>query len=577
MFNKALVLLALSTSSAFAVDADLFWGQWHGPADGRACLAAGSTGPALELAHTLDFKTALEYTQNELNDIFANGVMVRADDRYLYLKKNKDYFPAQKVLWKIDPETGTVLWHTDSISAGEDMASPRAFQLYNDPRGFNSLHVQPYYDGRWDTYRLDKDSTENLLSGSHCCLGSRILMGKWAWQNQEGGVTWHHRGRLMLWNGSGYAAQGPELIQVQDHAWEKGRCVLFVLSGWEAESTWDAARFLVLDTSGAVIQDSPVEDIHRPVGAASCYYGTAMGNLADTADILMKLAVKGDYVYGIERASFEERQLVRRRISNGFVKTDSVILGTDPLLSNSGYCVGDSTVYLQGTDTVTAYSSDLRTVRWKRSIPHRTLFHAFVQGIDRLASPGIRNKIMHSMACDPEYVYCVTDSHLLVLDQATGETLFDHTFTDLPSGTIMYYPTVYTGPAGTVTLLPDYVVVNSVNICSKLWIFRKIPAAAAVAPAGPGRSFALKVSPNPARTETVISAAFPGWSEADLAQEALLEVFNVRGVRQSAVRTAPEGLRAGITWKSGRLPAGLYCARLTITGKTTVKNIMVVK
>ncbi|MBL8027909.1 MAG: hypothetical protein JNL74_15915, partial [Fibrobacteres bacterium] len=450
------LFLLIISLPLFSLNADDYWSNWHGPANGTACFTSGAPGASIVLSKTLDLTSLYGFSG------LGSGILLRADNKTLYLKENRDYFAAPHILRGIDPYSGNTLWSSGK-SALEDMSNPRGFQLFNDPRGHLSLHVPVYYEGYWNVYNLKTSAEEYLVSGSHACLGSRIIMDKWAWRNTQttstgGGMTWSHTGRLQYWNGAQYINTTLDPFQLIDHAWDNGRAVIFALKGYSygalnASDTnakeWQSARFMVLDSSGKVLSDTPVTDIHVPVSGCCCYFEGSMGGTADTADILMKLAVHGDYVYAIEHSTYEEKQLVRRSISGGFRKTDSIILGTDPLLSNLSYSISGNTLFLQGTDTLTAFSLDFKTIKWKQAIPHRTLYHIFVQGLTRVMSNGLKNRNLHSLATDANNVYSVSDSFLIVFNNSDGTELLRHRFTDIPNG----------GTAGSIILMPDFVAV----------------------------------------------------------------------------------------------------------------------
>ncbi|OGS36371.1 MAG: hypothetical protein A2293_00490 [Elusimicrobia bacterium RIFOXYB2_FULL_49_7] len=581
------------TSLVWAVDVDQYWGQWHGPADGQACLRSGSTGPHLQLLHSVDvlelthLDTILYYGVPYYRSyMYQYGTLLRADERSLYLKFNRDYKNVSKVLWQIDPEAGTAQL-CYPIQNVEGLGNPRGFQLYNDPRnGFQSIHVQPFYnftnnsDSSWDTYRIDNEETENWFRASHCCLGSRILMGKLAWKNQSGrGTTlstaFYHTGTFQKWNGTAYEPISAltDSFQLIDQAWDENRCVLFILSGRADSIPYTSSRYMILDSNGILLQDSKVDGIHRPTGATSCYTAeSSLGGIADTSDIVMKLSLRGDYVYAIERTTFSERQLVRRRISDDFRKTDSIVLGADTLLSNLSYCVNDSGLYLQGMDSLTAYSHDLRTIRWKRSIPHRTLYHWPIQTLDRirggnetLNQPSLPHKILHSLACDTAYLYSVSDSFFLVLDANSGSTLFSHSFTDLPKPVAGRQ---VAGVGGSVTLLPGYVAITSANNFSRLWIFKKETETSLAKLYLSRASLGITVLPNPAASTIRISARFDGLVNSTAEGNVTVEFYNVRGVRLEACTVSAAELQAGMIWRGERFPAGLVCVKVSYGGKS---------
>jgi hypothetical protein len=303
----------------------------------------------------------------------------------------------------------------------------------------------------------------------------------------------------------------------------------------------------------------------------------AIAGIPDSADIVMKLSIKGEYIYGIERTTFAERQLVRRSIQQGFLKTDSIVLGTDTKLSNLSYCIDDSTLYLQGTDTLTAYSLDLRSIKWKRSIPHRTLFHTYIQGIERNYNPGLKNMTHQSIACDKQYLYNVSDSHLVVIDSKDGTTLLDHLFTDLPYRSCSAYVPrpKYLGPAGTVTLLPDYVVVNSAYVGERMWVFKKISTGASKAPfqLSPG-ILSINLSPNPSRPGITITANLG--NDKNVTQNVRVEFFDVRGAQRGIMLVTPSAISTGIVWHRDNLPAGLYCVRVSYNGQRISKQFTLV-
>ncbi|MFH0921064.1 MAG: T9SS type A sorting domain-containing protein [Fibrobacterota bacterium] len=589
-----LISVFLLMPAVWAVDVDQYWGQWHGPADGQACLKTGSAGPQLQLLHSVD---VLELTHLDTvpyyggfyyrSYMYQYGTLLRADDRNIYLKFCRDYKNVHQVLWKIDPEAGTAQL-CYPIQYVQGLGNPRGFQFYNDPRGFQSIHVQQFYsltsnpDSAWDTYRLDNSSVENRFNASHCCLGSRILMGGLAWKNQSNvgasgtSYSWH-TGTFLRWDGSAYQTITAltDSFQVLDHAWDENRCVLFILSGRQELVPYASSRYIILDSNGVKIQDSKVYDVHRPIGGTS--YKTSSGGTLDTTDVVMKLSLRGDYVYAIERTTFSERQLVRRRISADFQKTDSIVLGSDTLLSNLSYCINDSGLYVQGNDSLTAYSHDLRVLRWKRPIPHRTLYHSPVQGFDyahgsieSLNQPALVHKILHSLACDTAYLYCVCDSFFRVLDANSGTTLFSHPFTDLPQPVP---DKQVPGVAGSVTLLPDYVAVTSANNFSRLWIFKK-GTSSLVKRTLSHPFLGVTVLPNPAASNIRISASFSSLADSKTNGKAIVEIYNVRGVRLASFTVSPVALEGGMIWKAERYPNGLYCVRVSHTGKSLSKKFL---
>ena len=351
--------------------------------------------------------------------------------------------------------------------------------------------------------------------------------------------------------------------------------MLFILSGRQELVQYASSRYIILDSNGVKLQDSKVYDIHRPTGGTS--YKTSSGGTLDTTDVVMKLSLRGDYVYAIERTTYAERQFVRRQISSDFQKTDSIVLGSDTLLSNLSYCINDSGVYVQGNDSLTAYSHDLRVIRWKRPVPHRTLYHSPVQGFDyahgsieTLNQPALVHKILHSLACDTAYLYCVCDSFFLVLDANSGTTLFSHPFTDLPQPVP---DKQVPGVAGSVTLLPDYVAITSANNFSRLWIFKK--GTSSLAKPTLSRPFqGITVLPNPAASNLRISADFSSLDGPRINGKAIVEIYNVRGIQLESFTVSPVALERGVCWKGERYPNGLYCVRVSYAGKSLSKKFL---
>ena len=471
IFTIIMILLS-GVIASFAQDADDYWGQWHGPANGTACVPQ-APGPDLHLAWSLnlmgpaDNDSLIGNFGYHVTNIYNEGTLLRADDTYLYLKVNRDYSgAADPTVWRIDPATGNRL-ASFAKANGEDTWVSRAFQLYDSPAGNRALHAASFYGTYWDTANLDNDSTQKFFHDSHSCLGSRILMGKWAWKNNRfrspHSISYYQGGELYWWNGSGYSVKEPEDFALIDHAWDDGKCVLFVLTGYEGGVAYEQARYWVLDNEGSIIGDSSIDDIYRPTGS----YNWRPTN----TDVVMKLALKGDYIYAIERTTSTETNLVRRQISADFVKTGQIPLGTSSVNRSMSYCIDDNALYLQWADKLTAYSLDLSTTLWEVDTPQRTMYHSDIQGFDYHRWPGTRNYSCQSIACNGQYIYSTTDDRLQVHRATDGELLYQYIFTNLPhkASHEEYYRVI--GEPGDIVIMPDCIAVLSRLNSTRVWAF----------------------------------------------------------------------------------------------------------
>ncbi len=457
-------------------DVDKYWGQWHGPADGTACVQEAPGGD-LSMQWSINFMDPGDndslignYGYN-LQKVYNEGTLMRADDAWLYFKVNRDYDgAAEHTVHKINPLNGSKVWGSNK-SSGEDTSVARAFQLYDSPQGFRALHTASFYGTHWDTLSLEDGSEYNHFHDSHSCLGSRILMGGWAWKNNKmrspHGTSYYHGGRLLWWNGSSYGEKIAEDIALLDHAWEGSRCVIFVLSGYHGGEPYDQARYIVLDNEGQITSDSQINDIYRPSGASNWR--------PFNTDVVMKLAVKGDFIYAVERKNSNETNLVRRQISSGFSLSGSLSLGTTFAYRSISYCVTDSAVFVQYPFKIMAYTADLSSVLWEIDIPERTLYHSYIQGFDYNRYPGARNYPSQTIATDSTYIYSTTDNQLLVHRCSDGVLVYNHIFTDLPYKRTRNEKYAVVGKIGDILLMPDAVVVLSCLDSSKVWCFRVNP------------------------------------------------------------------------------------------------------
>ncbi|MEW6535566.1 MAG: PKD domain-containing protein [Candidatus Auribacterota bacterium] len=459
--------------SLYAQDADHYWGQWHGPANGRACVPE-APGPDLRLAWSLnlfdpyDNDSLIGNFGYHVTNIYNEGTLVRADGSYIYLKVNRDYTgAADPTVWKIDPVTGARLTSYPKAS-GEDTWVSRAFQLYDSPDGAVSLHAACFYGTNWDTVNLDNDSTAKYLGDSHSCLGSRVLMGKWAWRNNRfrspHSIAYYHGGELQWWNGTGYAVRVEEDFSLIDHAWDDSKCVIFALTGYAGGVPYEKARYWVLDNEGSVTMDVEISDIYRPAG--STYWRPS------NTDIVMKLAVKGDYIYAIERRTSVETNLVRRQISAGFVNSGEIALGTVYANRSLSYCIDDNAVYVQWPAKISAYSLDLSAVLWEQETPLRTVRHSDIQGFDYYRWPGTRNYSCQTIACNGQYIYSTADDRFQVHRASDGALVYQYILTDVPHRASHETKYRVIGEPGDIILMPDCVVVVSQLNCTRIWAFR---------------------------------------------------------------------------------------------------------
>lgn len=457
-------------------EADKYWSQWHGPADGTACVeeAPGSDLSmqwSINLMDPGDNDSLIGNYGYNLQKVYNEGTLMRADDMWLYLKINRDYSSAaENTVHKINPLTGSRVWGS-TRSSGEDTSVARAFQLYDSPQGFRALHTASFYGTYWDTLNLEDSSEYNHFHDSHSCLGSRILMDRWAWKNNKMkapySISYYHGGRLLWWNGSSYEQKVAEDMALFDHAWEGSRCVIFVLTGYHGGEPYDQARYIVLDNEGQITSDSQINDIYRPSGASNWR--------PFNTDVVMKLAVKGDFIYAIERKNSTETNLVRRQISSGFSLSGSVSLGTTYSYRSISYCVTDSAVFVQYPFKITAYTTDLSSVLWEIDIPNRTLYHSYIQGFDYNRYPGARNYPSQTIATDSTYIYSTTDNQLLIHRCLDGVLVYNYLFTDFPYKRTRNEKYAVIGKIGDILLMPDAVVVLSCLDSSKVWCFRENP------------------------------------------------------------------------------------------------------
>ncbi len=459
-------------------EADKWWGQWHGPADGTACVEASAGGDlsmrwSVDLMDPGDNDSLIGNYGYSPVKVYKEGTLVRADDVSLYLKVNRDYIgAADNTVYKINPEDGSKVWMSTK-SSGEDTSVARAFQLYDSPQGFRALHLASFYGTLWDTMNLEDGVKDNLFHDSHSCLGSRVLMGRWAWKNNRmkspHSTSYYHGGRLLWWNGSSYVQKVDEDLALIDHAWDGSRCVLFVLSGYHGGDPYDQARYLVLDNEGQIVSDCAIDDIHRPDGS----YNWRPVN----TDIVMKLAIKGDYIYAIERKNSSETNLVRRKITDGFSLSGHLLLGNTSSCRGVSYCVTDEAVFVQYPLKITVYSTDLNNVLWETDTPKRTLHHSYIQGFDYNRYPGTRNYPSQTMATDSTYLYATTDNRLLVFRCSDGEPVYNYLFTDFPHKRTNDEHFAVVGKIGDLLLMRNSVVVLSCLDSSKIWCFQKAQTA----------------------------------------------------------------------------------------------------
>ena len=403
-----------------------------------------------------------------LDHVYADGTLVRADESWIYLKVNRDYDgAADHTIWKINPLNGERVWSSGKAS-GEDTGAPRAYQLYNSPDGTKTLHIAAFYGSNWDTLNLDDYSTNNYFHDSHSCLGSRVLMGNWGWRNNRmrspHSISYYHGGQLRWWNGIEYEIKINQDIAIIDHAWDGTRCVLFALSGFHGGEPYDKGRYIILDNEGNISQDVEMSDIYLPNGS----YNWRPTN----TDIVMKLSVKGDYIYAVERTTSTEINFVRRCISTGFSLESSVSLGASYTARATSYCVNDTAVYIQYSDKIEAYSLDLNTLLWQADTPYRSLYHTDIQGFDYYRWPGRRNYPNQTIACNNQYVYNTTDDRLQVRRDCDGEVLYEHVLSNIPYERTHKDEYAVVGKAGDIILMPDCILVVSFLDSSRLWAFR---------------------------------------------------------------------------------------------------------
>ncbi|OGJ91380.1 MAG: hypothetical protein A2268_07950 [Candidatus Raymondbacteria bacterium RifOxyA12_full_50_37] len=576
-FLAAFVFSVFIFQTPFGYSIDSYWGQWHGPANGNACIPE-APNPDIELKWAMNLLDPngdgnqadnLGYTAA---DAFKEGTLVRADSLWIYLKINRDYSgAADKTLWKIDPSDGSFAWNSTKAN-GEDESTPRAFQLYRDPRGHAALHVASFYGTYWDTYNAETQAEENFFQDSHSCKGSRILMGKWAWKNNrfrpDYSPSYYHGGTLRFWNGIDYnTIQYADSIAVMDHAWDSSRCLVAVLSGFSTNPAlaYGKARYLMLDTAGNVVRNDTVSGVYLP----TCPTNWTSYN----TDIFMRLALKGDYLYAIERTTSVENQLVRRRISMGCIKTDSIVLGTSINDRGTSIALDDNAIYVQRSGEITAYSLDLRTVRWSTPTPVRTTYHQTIQVFDYNRFPGNRNTPSQTLACNGTWVYSTNDSSLQIHRASNGELVDEHVFDDLPdyrtyNGAIVY------GVPGDIVLMPGYVVVVSCRDHSKIWVFHE---ASSTRKKDTGTiddtRINLEALPNPFNPD--LSILIHGG-------KASVTIHDVRG---NHLKTLFPSSSAGsgsymdqkYSWNAAGHPSGIYIIKARIGRQTVLKRIMLVK
>lgn len=450
-----------------------YWSQWHGPSNGNAWLPE-APGPNLTLAWSLDLMDPsndlsmvgnLGYTQN---NAYKEGTLIRADDEWIYLKVNRDYDgAADKTIWKIDPANGNRIWGSGKAN-GEDNSSARSFQLYYAPQGYKATHSASFYASYFDTLNVeDTNISSNIFRDSHSTIGSRVLMGNWAWKNDQMranySISYYHGGRLQFWDGYQYKEKVAEDYALIDHAWDDQKNIIFVLSGFASGVSYQKARYIQLNKNGGIDRDVEVFDIYKP-------YGSTTWQPHDT-DVVMRLALKGDYIYAIERESSLQNNLVRRQISNDFAKQGVVNLGMSYNNRAISYCLNGSGVYVHYDNKVTAYSLGLTSILWEVPIANTTLYHRDVQNFDYATYPGGRNYPKQTIACSNNYVYLTTDTSFLELNSSSGQKLYEYIFPDLPNKRT-YNGVTVVGKPGDVALMPGKVLVHSFIDSSKLWAFK---------------------------------------------------------------------------------------------------------
>ena len=496
-------------ADAIASDADRFWGQYHGPADGRAFLSSGP-GPDLRLAWTndmLDPNDDLSFVGNigfDQDEIHRHGTLIRADDRYVYFRLSSDYQQSLGYLWRLDPVDGTYEQWSQKRSDTQDHTNPRSTQLADSPhpRSFRSFHAGAFYATQWSMFDVDDRVPYHMseLANSHSVRGSRVLgpESRWAWKNNKGyvscsGISYYQGGSLYFWcEGDGRYAEfawdhdnDPSTekekydLALVDHAWDDERIVLFANDGQHADgSPYDNGRYVVLAADRPEVLANVVigsDEIYHP---PSPRQDSTSSYFAASTDAVNKLALDGRWMYAVERVTYTAQRLVCRDMKNGFSLNGFVDLPLSSQRSTS-FCIDDRRVYVQFENQIRAYSkTDLvPDEAWGDSgavaTSHRTVCHSTTWqfGLCHYTIPGTESYPQQTIAADSDYIYFTTDSQFVVLNASDGSQAFSHTFSRMPDKAT-YLGSTVEGIAGDIVLTPYGIVVSSRKDSSWMWGFR---------------------------------------------------------------------------------------------------------
>ena len=496
-------------ADSIASNADRFWGQYHGPPDGKAFLSSGP-GTNLRLAWTndmLDPNDDLSLEGNigfDQDEIHRHGTLIRADDRYVYFRMSSDYQQSRGYLWRLDPIDGTYEQWSEERPDDQDHTNPRSTQLADSPhpRSFRSFHAGAFYATQWSMFDVDDRVPYFMseLANSHSVRGSRVLGPRswWAWKNNKGyvsysGIAYYQGGSLYFWSeGDGKYVEvawdhdnDPSTekekydLALVDHAWDDERVVLFANDGQHSDgSPYDHSRYVVLAADRPEVLANVVLDATEIYHPPSPRENSSSSFLATSTDTVDKLALDGRHIYAVERVTYTTQRLVCRDMDDGFALNGSVDLPLSSQRSIS-FCIDDHRVYVQFESQIRAYTKVglVPDEAWGDggavATSYRTVYHCTPCqfGLCYYTIPGTESYPQQTIAADSDYLYFTTDSQLVVLNASDGSQAFSHTFSRMPDKAT-YQGSTVEGIAGDIVLTPSCVVVSSRKDSSWMWGFR---------------------------------------------------------------------------------------------------------